>query len=671
MVEIENYSAVYQDGNHSLLALDRVTFSLNEGYITVLIGESGSGKTTMANAIMGLLPKNTVTEGSIRLNGDELTHLDDDSYRKLRWRTMAMVFQNSAAVLNPVQRIVNQVAEPLIYHLGIKKEEALQITEKKLAHMSISSDEMFRYPHELSGGQIQRTLFAMALILNPRVLILDEPTSAMDAALKAFMISLLKELKSKGTAILLITHDLDLAVKTADEAIMLYLGQIMEVLPARDLMQTLFHPCTVAMCRSFPTMDAVRDLGGMRGDAFYRYTHVHRLSDGKTEPHVHIAAGADREGGHAPILGCLFRPRCTQAVEECGRTSIQLTQAGTHKVRCVRGGIVDLLQLKQIKKAYGRITAVDNASVSLRAGEILTIVGETGSGKTTLAMIAAGAIEQDSGMRTFKDRTIDEWIKNERFSFASEVGIIYQNPAESVSHRFTVYDIVAEPLHIQNKSSGAAASKKRSGTQNEEERKKVLNALTDVHLPVEPDFLMRHPHELNMGAIQRLCIARALVHDPVLIVADEPTSALDPSVQAKVIKLLLNLQIEKGLTIIFVTHDIGVARKISDRICVMLAGRIVEIGPASKIINEPRHPYTELLIDSARGELIHFESPKSEQSVSPDGCPFANRCSRRVGKCLEMNPPCSNVQGQSHLFWCFNPVVLFSYDKKMRTDGEK
>ncbi len=645
MVEIEKLSVIYRDGDHSLVALDRISLHLQTGRVSALIGESGSGKTTIGNAIMGLLPQNACLEGSIRLDGNELTGLDEESYQRIRWRKVAMVFQNGAAAFNPVQRIVDQIAEPLIYHVKMKRDQALQTARKRLAAMGFSSEEMSRYPHELSGGQAQKALFAMALILDPEVLILDEPTSAMDAALKSFTGSMIKDLSRQGLAILLITHDLDLAVKTADNAAMLYLGQIMETLPARDIMLKPYHPYTLAIGRSFPAMDAVRDLGGMRGDAFYRYTHVHRNKDGHMQPHIHIAAGADEEQrGHAPAFGCLFRMRCTQAVEECSRAEVPLTTVGNHQVRCLRGGIVDLLRFDGINKKYGRTKAVEAAGFSVRAGEVFSIVGETGSGKTTLAMIAAGALKPDSGTRIFKGRDMDEWLAEDRLSLSAEIGIIYQNPSESVSHRFSVFDIVAEPLRIQKKAKDQG---------DEEIQRRVLKAIADVHLPTEADFLARHPHELNMGAIQRLCIARALVHQPAFIVADEPTSALDPSVQAKVVRMLLTLQIEKGLTMVFVTHDLGLARKISDRICVMLAGRIVEIGPAASVIAGPRHPYTKALLESARGSYIPTGS--TQRSSRLTGCPFADRCERHTDECLLTAPPRVDLDERSHCVWCFHP----------------
>jgi len=722
MVHIENLSVIYKDGDHALLALDRATLNLKAGQVTALIGESGSGKTTVGNAMMGLLPQNAVVEGKILLHDTDLTSLDEESRRLLRWQKMAMVFQNGTAGLNPVQRIVAQVAEPLVYHRNLKRDEAARIAEERLAALGLFPETIRRYPHELSGGQAQRALLAMALILDPEVLILDEPTSAMDAALKGLIARMIGQLKKKGVAILLISHDLELAAKTADVAAMLYLGQIMEILPARALLLKPLHPYTLALGRSFPAMEATRDLGGMRGDAFYRYTHVHRLKEGAVQPHVHIATGGDREeGGHAPAAGCLFRSRCTQAVDECRSAHVQLAPVGDHQVRCLRGGIVDLLKFEGVSKRYGDLTALAPTDVAVHAGEILAIVGETGSGKTTLAMIAAGALTPDTGKRGFAGRDMDAWIREDRLSLSAEIGIIYQSPSESVSHRFTAFDIVAEPLRIQGtkaelnvhkaelnvhkaelnvhkhvhaegteSESGAAlthaqpgsaahahphdavsgnvqlasgdsvsehhpshAHQESAGGGEQELHRRALQAMADVHLPVEPDFLKRHPHELNMGTIQRLCIARALVHEPMLLVADEPTSALDPSVQAKIMKMLLNLQTEKGMTMLFVTHDIALARKISDRICVMLAGHIVEIGPAASVLADPGHPYTKGLIESARGASLMEQA--GERDAAP-GCPFAARCDRQSEICLRAFPPPVALSGSSHRAWCFNPL---------------
>jgi peptide/nickel transport system ATP-binding protein len=388
-------------------------------------------------------------------------------------------------------------------------------------------------------------------------------------------------------------------------------------------------------------MDALRDLGGIRGDAFYRLTHRHAQKNDGTDPHSHIiGAGTYHEDGHGPPSECLFLPRCTQAVEACRQEEVRLQDKNSHRVRCLRGGIANRLELKGVSKRYDQITALHPSDLNLRSGEVFCLVGETGSGKTTLAMIAAGVIDSDKGQRILDGSNMDEWRNRDYRSLARQIGVIYQNPGEAVSHRLSVFDIVAEPLKIH----GAFWKK-----EDIEDRTNAV--LADVRLSTETGFLKRYPHELNMGALQRLCIARALVMQPNLLVADEPTSSLDPSVQAKVLKLLLNLQIEKGLTMLFVTHDIGLARKIGDRIGVMLAGTIVETGPAAQVLGQPLHPYTRLLIRSAAGSID--TSALQAKPTPQGGCPFYGRCSHMVPACLSETPPASNPKGGPHWVKCF------------------
>jgi peptide/nickel transport system ATP-binding protein len=504
-----------------------------------------------------------------------------------------MVGQNGAAALNPVLSIGAQVAEPLIEHRGLGSGAALAQAEMALTAMGLDPAAARRYPHELSGGQIQRALLAMALILDPQVLILDEPTAALDPPARQFVGEVIRDQRRRGKAILLISHDLDSCRRLADRVAVLYLGRILEELPARDLFANPCHPYTRALVRSYPRIDGVRDLGGMRGDAFYRMVHAH---DRLAADHVHtMGSGDPGENGHAPERGCLFAPRCTQAEAACREEEPELCSVGGHRLRCRRGGIVNLLELHQVEKAYAGVPALAPVDLRLRQGEVFGLVGETGSGKSTLAMIAAGALRPDGGQRVFAGRDMEDWLRRERSTLARQVGIVQQHPALAVSPRFDVFGIVAEPLRIQGQTDSADVLRER-----------VTRALVEVHLPTAPEFLRRLPHQLNQGALQRLCIARALITEPLLLIADEPTSALDPSVQAKILKLLLDLQIEKGLTLLLVTHDLGLARKVCDRIGVMHAGRLVEVGNAAQVLQRPAHPYTRELLNASY-ELGDFD----------------------------------------------------------------
>jgi oligopeptide/dipeptide ABC transporter ATP-binding protein len=626
-LETKNLSVVYRDGSHSIQALEEVSVSLVPGKCLALVGESGSGKTTFGNTCMGLLSSNAVREGEIILKGKRIDHLDESSLNELRWEKISMVFQNGTDNMNPLHRIVDQVAEPLIHRRSLGRAGAIAAASKALEQMGLGEEYHNRYPHQLSGGQIQRAMIAMALILDPEILILDEPTSALDALSKTVVADVIKTAKSGNKSVFLITHDLEFAVHNADTIVMLYLGQVMETLPAKDLLTHPLHPYTLALGRSYPAMNTARDLGGIRGDAFYRVVHQHGHHDDLDYSHTHIQIPqSSHKNGHAPPSGCLFQNRCTQAIDMCRAQQVELETVGDHTVRCLRHGIVSLLELKGVNKAYGKIIALHSTDLTIKCGEVFSLVGETGSGKTTLAMTSAGMLKPDNGKRVFDGKDMDEWMSRDYKSLSGRIGVVYQNPAESVSHRFSVFEIVAEPLKIH----GPALSKA-------EINERVTRVLDDVHLSTDSAFLGRHPHELNMGAIQRVCMARAIVLDPSLLIADEPTSSLDPSVQAKVLKLLLDLQIERGLSMLFVTHDIGLARKISDRIGVMLDGRLVESGPAHLILSSPSHPYTRLLIDSASG--IARESLLT-RSAEPRiaGCMFYSRCNKAQDLCLREVP---------------------------------
>ena len=393
---VKNLSVTYLDHEHSIQALDQVSLNLEPGKILALVGESGSGKTTLGKACLGLLPKNADLKGEIRLDGTAIQDFGEAEFNQIRWQKAAMVFQNGAANLNPVQRIVNQVAEPVIQHGGLDKPRAMTRAGQVLDDMGLDRDQQNRFPHQLSGGQVQRALLAMALVLDPQVLILDEPTANLDAMSKAFVSQVIENRKKRGRAVLLITHDLELASGLADELAVLYLGQVLETMPAGELLTRPMHPYTLALGRSYPSLTTERDLGGIRGDAFYRVLHRHGGRD-HTGPHTHIQTkNGKHTDGHAPPAGCVFKDRCTQAIDSCSEGNISFIETNGHAVRCLRGGIAELLKLKGVAKSYGKVEALQPTDITLRAGEFFCLVGETGSGKTTLAMIAGGALEPDT-----------------------------------------------------------------------------------------------------------------------------------------------------------------------------------------------------------------------------------------------------------------------------------
>ena len=552
-----------------MTALDNISIKINEGECVSVVGESGSGKSTLALASMKLMAPNAVMTGQIMVGGTDISGLSDSEMESIRWNEIAIVFQNYGDVLNPVHRIIDQIAEPLIKN-GESRRTAREKSERMLDYLKIKKGRDVLYPHQISAGERQRVLLAMALITDPGILVLDEPVASVDAITKSYLAEVINEQVDVGKAVLLITHDLSFVPLCSDRCEVLYFGSILESLPSHELLDAPRHPYTRALVRSFPMMERAKDLAGVRGVPPSMFS---------------------RSSGRSC---CIFQPRCTQSIGVCSQKPPQATSRGrggmdgTDRdgyVVCHRGGIATMISVKNISKSYKDLRVLSDISLTLDEGEILALVGETGSGKTTLAYTIAGTIKPDAGEILFRDRRVADIDRKE---LAKTVGIVYQSPRDSISHRFTVFEAIAEPLHIH-------------GVFDDESGGKIKSALREVQLPDDEYFLQKYPHELSGGELQRVAIARALILSPDLLIADESTSFLDPSVQAKVLRLLLDLQNERGISMLFVTHDIGVARKVSDRIAVLHGGRIVENAAAHRVIASPEHPYTKQLIGVAKG----------------------------------------------------------------------
>ncbi|WP_418791881.1 ABC transporter ATP-binding protein [Phosphitispora sp. TUW77] len=557
MLDIRNLTVNY--GKTKIL--NGVTLSINRGDSIAIIGESGTGKTTLARSIIGLGEGECT--GEIVFQGTNLLELSPKEMAKIRWNKIAIVFQNIEDALNPVHNVLEQIMEPMIAHNSLKKSEAKKKAVELLIKVGLSHTCFNFYPHQLSGGQKQRVLIAMALANDPELLILDESTSALDPITKEEIIKLLQEI-GQQCALLIVTHDLSIAARLARKTAVLYGGMIVEAGPTNHILSYPRHPYTRGLLRSYPNMTTTKDLQGIPG----------RLS--------------------RPERGCLFAPRCTQHTGICNESCPELTEAEERMIACHLGGIVPLLEIENLSKSFGQVRALDRVSFTLFEGETLAVVGESGSGKTTLARTIIGLHEMSEGTVFLGGKQVEKRSKD----FYRQLQMIYQNPSESISHRHNVLEAVREPLDVHNVGSA------------EERIEKVRKVLDEVELPSTDEFLMIYPHHLSGGEAQRVAIARALILEPKMLIADEPTSALDPSVQAKILKLLLNLQEKRGLSIIFITHDIALARKVSDRIMVLKEGRIVEQGPSHVILSEPRHPYTKSLLSAAptlEAEKIGFE----------------------------------------------------------------
>jgi peptide/nickel transport system ATP-binding protein len=547
-------------------AVDGVSFGLAAGEALAIVGETGSGKTSIGLALLGLHPPGS-TRGSIRLAGRELVDLPEEEWRLLRWQRIAMAVQSAGTAFDPVYRIGEQVAEPLREHLGLSPEQAAARTRVLAQRVGLEPRHLRAYPHQLSGGEKQRAMLAMALSCEPEVLIVDEPTSGQDLLSRARLIDLLRQVREEtGLSLILISHDLAAAAQVTGRVAVLYAGKLVEVGRAREVLEGPRHPYTWGLLNAYPNMTTARDLRGIRG----------RSPDPSDPP-----------------PGCRFHPRCTQAIDLCRQAEPPLVKIGGRLIACHLGGLQTLLQASDLRKAFSSnglgesVTAVEGASLEVYEGEVVALVGETGSGKTTLGRLLVGLLEADGGRVIFEGQDLAALNGRQRKALRRRIQFVAQDPFDAISPRLTVTEIVREPLDVQR--IGTAA----------ERVEKVHRCLQAVGLGPEPAFLGRRAHELSGGQLQRVAIARALVLDPKLIVADEPVSMLDASEQAKVINLLKRIQNERGMGLLLVSHDLALVRKVADRILVMRQGEIVEGGPANRVVTRPEHEYTRALLQAA------------------------------------------------------------------------
>ena len=506
-------------------AVDGVSFELAPGEVLAIVGESGSGKSVTAQTILGLTgSSNARIEGSVRLGETELLGAGEATLRGVRGDRVAMIFQDPMTSFNPVYRVGAQIVEAIRAHRGeVSKQEARQRAIELLDSVGIpdAGRRVDSYPHELSGGQRQRAMIAMALTLEPEVLIADEPTTALDVTVQAQILRLLGRLnRERGLATILITHDFGVVAEVADRVLVMHEGRIVERGSLDDVFYSPTDPYTRGLLDAIVRLDQAPPL------------RAARESENLLEVRDLVK--------HYPVRGGLLR-------------------RDSHSVR-----------------------AVDGVGFDLRHGETLGLVGESGSGKSTLCRALLGLIEPTSGSVRFEGREIAGLSRRRMRPLRREMQMVFQDPYASLNPRRRAGQIVAEPLRLQGEARGG------------ELRGRALELLGRVGLG--PEHYDRFPHELSGGQRQRVGIARALALRPKLIVADEPVSALDVSIRAQILDLLAELQEDFGLTYLFVAHDIGVVRHVSDRIAVMHEGRIVEIGPADEVCERPRDAYTEELL---------------------------------------------------------------------------
>ena len=653
-LELRDVDVVYTVRGRDRSVLRGMSIEVGAGESYGLVGESGCGKSTAALAIVRYLARNgRVTGGSITVAGQDVLGLGRGGLREFRARTVSMVYQNPGAALNPSIRVGDQVAEAFTV-LGVPAKRATEQAYEALSRVQIADpgSVMRRYPHQLSGGMQQRALIAMALAKDPALLILDEPTTGLDATVEAEVLDLVAQLQHElRTSVLFISHNLGVISKMCSRVGVLYAGRLVEEGPVETLLQDPRHPYTVGLLRCIPR-------GGVRKD-------YGRLD---TIPGFLPALGAE-------LPGCVFADRCALADARCHAEEPPLAAVDAgHESRCWYHGrardlpreeaadldlpVVDrtgepVVQLGELTKVFRQrghdVHALTDVTAAIWPGETLGLVGESGSGKTTLARTLLGIVPPTSGTAVLDGHALPPRYQKRSHEELRALQIVFQNPDSALNRRHSVRRILLRSL------------KKLAGLGGRAAEERMHDLVSRVRLTERT--LTQKPVQLSGGLKQRVAIARAFAGDPKLVVCDEPTSALDVSVQAAILNLLVELQAEKRVAYVFISHDLGVVRYISDRIAVLYLGRLQELGPAEVVFKGPHHPYTEALlsavptIDGGGRDRIRLEGEIPSAASPPSGCVFHTRCPRKLGAiCEETEPSLLEVE-EGHLMRCHIPLA--------------
>ena len=677
LLQIKDLHTDIEIRNGVVRALSGVDLHVNPGETLGIVGESGSGKTMTALSLMGLLPQGgKVSSGSIILDGQDLTKMPLHLKRKMRGTKVGMIFQDPLTSLNPTMKIGLQVCEPLRVHEKLSKRAALARAVEILKRVGMPRPEVVinNYPHQLSGGMRQRVMIAMALVCKPRILIADEPTTALDVTTQMQILDLIDELRDEyKMGVILITHDLGVVAGHTDRVAVMYAGRIVETAPTKTLFTEPKHRYTSSLMAALPER------------ALAAGTKLFSIP------------GAPPSLTNLP-KGCRFAARCLWATDECRAGYPDLNGDENHTFSCfhpvqegdespavLQGKLEStsaeevasdvpqishevLLDVKEASREYesagsgffkrekGVVSAVDRVSITVKKGETYGLVGESGCGKSTVGRLIAGLEPPSGGAIELDGRDLATLKGRDAVRIHRDVQMMFQDSYAAMDPRMRIDQILAEPMSIQKTGNARQIAER------------IMEILEQVGLTEE--ILDRYPHEFSGGQLQRIGFARSLTLAPDLIVADEPVSALDVSVQAQVLNLMKDLQQELGLSYLFISHDLAVVQYMADRIGVMYLGRIVEEGPAHEVVKNPKHPYTKALIDSIPVPDPEFQHDESAIKLTgeppsavnpPEGCRFRPRCPFAGEEC-KVQPMLTD---ETHRVACHHPLLALSVKEEV------
>ena len=665
LLSVEDLHVHFVTSRGVVRAVDGVSYNVRRGEIVALVGESGCGKSVSSLAIMRLLakPAGRVVGGRIMFEGRDLLTLSEDEMREIRGRDISMIFQEPMTSLNPVLPIGLQIMEPMTIHLKMNEAQARARAIELLSLVGITDPErrLDQYPHQFSGGMRQRVMIAIGLACNPKLIIADEPTTALDVTIQAQILELMKDLSRRlNIALVVITHNLGIVARYADRVNVMYAARVAEQGSADDVFLRPRHPYAIGLMRSVPRLDLPRGP---------RLETIEGLPPNLLDPPA----------------GCRFAARCAYRIEACASDPPLRELEPGHRSACVRaeefgakaaappataratpaassaaGGAPPILAVRDLAKHFvvsqrsvifgGEtrvVKAVNGVSFDIRPGETLGLVGESGCGKTTVGRLVLKLEQPTAGAIEFEGRDIAGLSGPELQKTRTRIQVIFQDPYSSLNPRMTIGQIIAEPMLVHRIVPSARAARER-----------VAELLQKVGL--FPYMAERYPHEMSGGQRQRVGIARALGMQPSFIVCDEPVSALDVSIQGQVINLLEDLQREFGLTYLFIAHDLAVVRHISTRVAVMYLGRVMELADRDAIYAQPLHPYTKALLDAAPVPDPIVERARAPRALGgeipsplrpPSGCVFHTRCPLASEECRRMVPDLREV-APGHLAAC-------------------